>query len=101
MNFEHFFKFLSGRFRDEIIVTSAGNCSELWWETTGKTERVFYLEASMSLASLFAAGIALSSRTGLSSPSAATAPSACSGVRATVWIGRCPPSHHRNTATGR
>jgi thiamine pyrophosphate-dependent acetolactate synthase large subunit-like protein len=31
----------------------------LWWEITGETERVFYLEASMSLASLFAAGIAL------------------------------------------
>jgi sulfopyruvate decarboxylase subunit beta len=61
MNFEHCFKFLSGRFRDEIIVTSAGNCSELWWEITGETERVFYLEASMSLASLFAAGIALGS----------------------------------------
>jgi thiamine pyrophosphate-dependent acetolactate synthase large subunit-like protein len=39
-------------------VTSAGNCSELWWEITGESERVFYLEASMSLASLFAAGIA-------------------------------------------
>jgi len=61
MNFEHCFKFLSGRFRDEVIVTSAGNCSELWWEITGETERVFYLEASMSLASLFAAGIALGS----------------------------------------
>src|ERR1700730_13185344 len=59
MNFEHRFKFLSGRFRDKIIVTSVGNCSELWWEITGETERVFYLEASMSLASLFAAGIAI------------------------------------------
>jgi sulfopyruvate decarboxylase subunit beta len=31
----------------------------MWWETTRDTERVFYLEASMSLASMFASGIAL------------------------------------------
>ena len=30
----------------------------MWWRLTGETEKVFYLEASMSLASLFAAGIA-------------------------------------------
>jgi sulfopyruvate decarboxylase subunit beta len=61
MNFEACFRFLAERLRDEIIVTSAGNCSELWWEITHESERVFYLEASMSLASLFAAGIALGS----------------------------------------
>ena len=61
MNFEACFRFLAERLRDEIIVTSAGNCSELWWEITRDCERVFYLEASMSLASLFAAGIALGS----------------------------------------
>jgi thiamine pyrophosphate-dependent acetolactate synthase large subunit-like protein len=59
MDFEACFRWLADRLKDEIIVTSAGNCSELWWEITGETERVFYLEASMSLASLFAAGIAL------------------------------------------
>ena len=59
MNFESCFKALAERFRTEIIVTSAGNTSELWWEITHESERVFYLEASMSLASLFAAGIAL------------------------------------------
>lgn len=59
MNFEACFKALAERFKSEIIVTSAGNTSELWWEITHETERVFYLEASMSLASLFAAGIAL------------------------------------------
>src|SRR5262249_16620588 len=53
------FRLLAERLKDEVIVTSAGNCSELWWEITGESERVFYLEASMSLASLFAAGIAL------------------------------------------
>jgi sulfopyruvate decarboxylase subunit beta len=59
MNFEACFRFLADRLKEEIIVTSAGNCSELWWEITGESERVFYLDASMSLASLFAAGIAL------------------------------------------
>jgi sulfopyruvate decarboxylase subunit beta len=53
---------LADRLKDEIIVTSAGNSSELWWDITGETERVFYLEASMSLASVFAAGIALGTK---------------------------------------
>jgi sulfopyruvate decarboxylase subunit beta len=61
MNFEACFHYLAEHLGDEIIVTSAGNCSELWWEITRESERVFYLEASMSLASLFAAGIALGS----------------------------------------
>jgi thiamine pyrophosphate-dependent acetolactate synthase large subunit-like protein len=59
MDFEKCFRFLHERLKTEIIVTSAGNTSELWWEISGETERVFYLEASMSLASLFAAGIAI------------------------------------------
>jgi sulfopyruvate decarboxylase subunit beta len=59
MDFEACFKLLATRLKTEIIVTSAGNTSELWWTLTGETERVFYLEASMSLASLFAAGIAM------------------------------------------
>jgi sulfopyruvate decarboxylase subunit beta len=59
MDFAECFRVLAGRLREEIIVTSAGNCSELWWEITRESERVFYLDASMSLASLFAAGIAL------------------------------------------
>jgi thiamine pyrophosphate-dependent acetolactate synthase large subunit-like protein len=59
MDFAAAFRLLAERLTEEVIVTSAGNCSELWWEITGETERVFYLEASMSLASVFAAGIAL------------------------------------------
>ena len=59
MRIDECFKLLTARLKDEVVVTSAGNCSELWWELTGETEKVFYLEASMSLASLFAAGIAL------------------------------------------
>jgi sulfopyruvate decarboxylase subunit beta len=59
MDFEACFRLLAERLPREIIVTSAGNASELWWHVTHETERVFYLEASMSLASLFAAGVAL------------------------------------------
>ena len=58
MRFEDCFRLLHDRLKTELIVTSAGNTSELWWEISRETERVFYLEASMSLASLFAAGIA-------------------------------------------
>jgi len=59
MDFQACFKSLAERLKSELIVTSAGNTSELWWEITKESERVFYLEASMSLASLFAAGIAM------------------------------------------
>ena len=58
MDMRECFKFIIDQWTDEIVVTSAGNASEMWWEITGETERVFYLEASMSLASMFAAGIA-------------------------------------------
>jgi sulfopyruvate decarboxylase subunit beta len=61
MNIEQCFRLLTERLQEEVVVTSAGNCSEIWWDMTGETERVFYLEASMSLASLFAAGIAFGS----------------------------------------
>ncbi|MBM3486784.1 MAG: hypothetical protein FJX67_09145 [Alphaproteobacteria bacterium] len=53
------FAFLIRQWRDEIVVTSAGNASEMWWHLTRETDRVFYLDASMSLASMFASGIAV------------------------------------------
>lgn len=59
MPLEEGFRALAERWTDEIVVTSAGNSSEAWWEITGETERCFYLEASMSLSTMFAAGIAL------------------------------------------
>jgi thiamine pyrophosphate-dependent acetolactate synthase large subunit-like protein len=58
MKFEDCFELLISRRTDELVITSAGNSSELWWTLTGDTESTFYLEASMSLASMFAAGIA-------------------------------------------
>lgn len=58
MNYRECIEFIASRWTDELVVTSAGTSSELWFDVTGDTERVFYLEASMSLSTLFAAGIA-------------------------------------------
>jgi thiamine pyrophosphate-dependent acetolactate synthase large subunit-like protein len=44
---------------DEIVVTSAGNSGQAWWAATRDTEATFYLDASMSLATMFASGLAL------------------------------------------
>jgi sulfopyruvate decarboxylase subunit beta len=60
MRIEDAFAALSERRRDELVVTSAGTSSEVWWKTTGDTDQTFYLEASMSLSTLFAAGLAMS-----------------------------------------
>lgn len=60
MPIEACFELLARRRGDELVVTSAGNSSEVWWETTRETEATFYLEASMSLSTMFAAGLALS-----------------------------------------
>lgn len=59
MRFRACFEYLASRRTNELVVLSAGNCSEMWWEVTRDTEGVFYLQASMSLASMFGAGIAL------------------------------------------
>ena len=58
MKIEDCFALLIARRTDELVVTSAGNTSEIWWTLSRDAERTFYLEASMSLASMFAAGIA-------------------------------------------
>jgi sulfopyruvate decarboxylase subunit beta len=60
MPIEPCFAAIAARRSDELVVTSAGNSSEVWWEITRETEQTFYLEASMSLSTMFAAGIALS-----------------------------------------
>lgn len=59
MKLRECFEYIAGRRSDGLVILSAGNCSEMWWEVTHDTERAFYLEASMSLASMFGAGIAL------------------------------------------
>jgi len=58
MKYQEAITFIASRWKDELVVTSAGTTSELWYAETGDTERVFYLEASMSLSSVFACGIA-------------------------------------------
>jgi sulfopyruvate decarboxylase subunit beta len=58
MPIEACFTVLADQRKDEIVVTSAGNSSEVWWELTRELESTFYLEASMSLSTMFAAGMA-------------------------------------------
>ena len=60
MDIERCFSLIAEKRDDEIVVTSAGNSSEVWWELTRDLESTFYLEASMSLSTMFAAGLALS-----------------------------------------
>jgi sulfopyruvate decarboxylase subunit beta len=52
-------RFLAQRRRDQLVVTSAGNSGQAWWEATHDTEASFYLDASMSLSTMFASGLAL------------------------------------------
>ena len=53
------FRILAEHRTDEIVVTSAGNSSQAWWAATRDTEATFYLDASMSLSTMFSSGLAL------------------------------------------
>jgi sulfopyruvate decarboxylase subunit beta len=53
------FRTLAKLRNDEIVVTSAGNSGQAWWAATRDTKATFYLDASMSLATMFASGLAL------------------------------------------
>jgi sulfopyruvate decarboxylase subunit beta len=59
MDFRACFELLARLRTDQLVVTSAGNTSSLWWELTGDQASSFYMEASMSLVSMFSAGLAL------------------------------------------
>ena len=59
MNYLDCFRALAVRRTDEIVITSAGNSSQAWWEATRDTEASFYLDASMGLSTMFASGLAL------------------------------------------
>ena len=59
MNYLDCFRALAARRTDEIVITSAGNSSQAWWALTRDSEASFYLDASMSLSSMFASGLAL------------------------------------------
>jgi sulfopyruvate decarboxylase subunit beta len=53
------FRTLAQHRRDEIVVTSAGNSGQAWWAATRDSEATFYLDASMSLSTMFSSGLAL------------------------------------------
>ena len=59
MKYVDCFQFLASRRQDQLVVTSAGNSGQAWWAATRDTEATFYLDASMSLSTLFASGLAL------------------------------------------
>lgn len=52
------FGFLAARRTNQFVVTSAGNSGQAWWAATRDTDRTFYLDASMSLSTMFASGLA-------------------------------------------
>jgi sulfopyruvate decarboxylase subunit beta len=59
MNYVECFRTLARHRTDELVVTSAGNSGQAWWEATHDSEASFYLDASMSLSTMFASGLAL------------------------------------------
>ena len=59
MPFRACLEYLAGQWGEELVITSAGNSGQLWWDITHDSERVFYLDASMSLSTMFASGIAM------------------------------------------
>jgi sulfopyruvate decarboxylase subunit beta len=59
MDFRACLELLASRRTEQLVVTSAGNTSSLWWELTHDQSGSFYMEASMSLVSMFSAGLAL------------------------------------------
>jgi thiamine pyrophosphate-dependent acetolactate synthase large subunit-like protein len=59
MNYVDCFRALARYRTDEIVVTSAGNSGQAWWAATRDSEATFYLDASMSLSTMFASGLAL------------------------------------------
>ena len=59
MRYVEAFRALARHRTDEVVVTSAGHSCQAWWAATRDTKATFYLGASMSLSTMFAAGLAL------------------------------------------
>lgn len=59
MRYVEAFKALARQRTDQVVITSAGNSGQAWWAVTRDTKSTFYLDASMSLATMFASGLAL------------------------------------------
>jgi len=58
MQFDECFQYIADRRTDELVITSAGYSSRMWRAITEDKEKTFYVEASMSLSTMFAAGLA-------------------------------------------
>jgi sulfopyruvate decarboxylase subunit beta len=59
MKYVDCFRALSRHRSGEIVITSAGNSGQAWWTATRDSVASFYLDASMSLSTMFASGLAL------------------------------------------
>jgi thiamine pyrophosphate-dependent acetolactate synthase large subunit-like protein len=59
MKYVDCFRALARHRTNQIVVTSAGNSGQAWWAATRDSEATFYLDASMSLSTMFASGLAL------------------------------------------
>jgi sulfopyruvate decarboxylase subunit beta len=59
MKYVESLKIFADRRTNEIVITSAGNSSKSWWNVTHDIDGTFYLDASMSLCSMFTSGLAL------------------------------------------
>jgi thiamine pyrophosphate-dependent acetolactate synthase large subunit-like protein len=59
MNYLECFRTIAKQRTNEIVVTSAGNSGQAWWAATRDSVSSFYLDASMSLSTMFASGLAL------------------------------------------
>jgi sulfopyruvate decarboxylase subunit beta len=59
MRYVECFRALARHRSNEIVITSAGNSSQAWWAATRDADASFYLDASMSLSTMFASGLAL------------------------------------------
>jgi sulfopyruvate decarboxylase subunit beta len=59
MNYVECFRAIARQRSGEIIITSAGNSGQAWWAATRDSVSSFYLDASMSMSTMFASGLAL------------------------------------------
>jgi thiamine pyrophosphate-dependent acetolactate synthase large subunit-like protein len=60
MKYTECFNYIASRRTDQLVITSAGNSGQAWWAASKRdSERTFYLDASMSLSTMFASGIAM------------------------------------------
>jgi sulfopyruvate decarboxylase subunit beta len=59
MQYVECFRALARHRSNEIVITSAGNSGQAWWAATRDANASFYLDASMSLSTMFASGLAL------------------------------------------